>query len=456
VERRRVLLSAFACAPDWGGEPAVGWQWALALAQRHDVTVVTHERFRSRIEAALAQAPVAGLSFHFLGRRDTEARMQRRVDSQAHYLAWQYALRATVRALLAAQPHDLLHQLTWGTWRLPCRLQGLGVPLVLGPVGGGDDVPHRAWMRSWPRAERLRYAVRSGWIALGRFDPWAQAALRAATLVLTKTEATRRALPAPVQARAVQMLELGCHPVTATRRPAPPTPPAPPAAPAAPAALAPPTATPSTTATQSTTATPSTTPTTPSAARPLHLLFAGRLIGGKGVVHAVDATLMLAARGLPVSLRLVGRGRLERWLRQRVASSQTPEAVQFAGQLPHHQMAAAYADADLLVFPSWHDASGNVVAEALAAGLPVLCLDCAGPRAVVDTRCAEIVPTSPASEADLVADIAARIAALHADRDRLAALSAGAIQRARELAWPDQVRRSYELIETRLGWRAAA
>jgi len=37
----RVLISAYACEPDKGSEPGVGWNWALAAAEKHEVWVLT-------------------------------------------------------------------------------------------------------------------------------------------------------------------------------------------------------------------------------------------------------------------------------------------------------------------------------------------------------------------------------------------------------------------------------
>lgn len=419
---RRILLSAFACAPGWGGEPGVGWQWARSLARNHAVTVLTHERFRAHIEAAeaadAAQAapaatPAGQIRFCYLGRPGPEAQMQRQVDSHAHYLAWQFAARAQVRRLLAEQAHDLVHHLTWGSWRLPTHLGGLGAPLVIGPVGGGDDAP-AAWMKSWPRAERARYALRSAWTASGRWDPLACRALAQARLILAKTEATRQSLPAWAREKTRLALELGCP---------------------APASLA-----------------PQPAPLRPSLVRPLRLLYVGRLIGGKGVGYAVDATLALAAGGLPVHLRVVGQGRLGEWLRQRVARSAAPQAVTLAGACPFEQLPALYRSHDLLVFPSWHDSSGNVVAEALAHGLPVVCLDRAGPAAITDARCAVQLRGAGLEETGLVAALAAALADLAQDPARRARLAHGALQRAAELQWPQQVARVYADIETTLGW----
>jgi glycosyltransferase involved in cell wall biosynthesis len=51
----------------------------------------------------------------------------------------------------------------------------------------------------------------------------------------------------------------------------------------------------------------------------------------------------------------------------------------FLGSLPHDDVAAAMASADLFFFPSATDTFGNVVLEAQAAGLPVIVSDRGGP-----------------------------------------------------------------------------
>jgi glycosyltransferase involved in cell wall biosynthesis len=53
------------------------------------------------------------------------------------------------------------------------------------------------------------------------------------------------------------------------------------------------------------------------------------------------------------------------------------------GQLPRQDVLAALADADAMLFPSLHDSAPWAVAEACAAGLPVICVDLAGPPVLV-------------------------------------------------------------------------
>ena len=55
----------------------------------------------------------------------------------------------------------------------------------------------------------------------------------------------------------------------------------------------------------------------------------------------------------------------------------------FAGGVPHEQMPALYAGADLLVFPSVTDTFGMTVLEAQSCGLPALVSDVGGPQEIV-------------------------------------------------------------------------
>jgi glycosyltransferase involved in cell wall biosynthesis len=74
---------------------------------------------------------------------------------------------------------------------------------------------------------------------------------------------------------------------------------------------------------------------------------------------------------------IVGHGAEEGWLRERL-----PRAV-FTGVLRGEELATAYANMDLLVFPSHTDTFGNVVLEALASGVPAIVTPDGGPCTIV-------------------------------------------------------------------------
>jgi glycosyltransferase involved in cell wall biosynthesis len=107
-------------------------------------------------------------------------------------------------------------------------------------------------------------------------------------------------------------------------------------------------------------------------------LFAGRLIPWKGGV------LVLRAMSLLPEWRLVicGAGSDERRLRRLAERFGLQERVTFLGMVSRDEVASWMRRADVFLFPSLHDDAPFAVAEALAEGLPVVCLDHGGAAAI--------------------------------------------------------------------------
>lgn len=107
-------------------------------------------------------------------------------------------------------------------------------------------------------------------------------------------------------------------------------------------------------------------------------LFVGRLIVEKGVLDLLDAYASLAPQiRKEIGLVFVGDGAAKSELQRRAAAI-VPGSVQLAGFVQREELAALYALADALVFPTHTDPWGLVVNEAMACGLPVICSSAAG------------------------------------------------------------------------------
>ncbi|KAF4408877.1 glycosyltransferase [Streptomyces lycii] len=97
------------------------------------------------------------------------------------------------------------------------------------------------------------------------------------------------------------------------------------------------------------------------------VLFAGRADASKRVLVLAEAVRLLRAAGRPVHLVVAGTGPDT----GRIASL-LGDGVTLLGTLPQERLARVYAGCDLLAFPSRSETAGNVVAEAMACGLPVV------------------------------------------------------------------------------------
>jgi len=106
--------------------------------------------------------------------------------------------------------------------------------------------------------------------------------------------------------------------------------------------------------------------------------YVGRLSIEKNVALLIRVERELAAMGLAdIRFVIVGHGSEEAVLRAAL-----PQAG-FAGVFRGTELAQAYADMDVLVFPSHTDTFGNVVLEALASGVPAVVTGDGGPKYIV-------------------------------------------------------------------------
>jgi glycosyltransferase involved in cell wall biosynthesis len=106
--------------------------------------------------------------------------------------------------------------------------------------------------------------------------------------------------------------------------------------------------------------------------------FVGRMTVEKNVHMLADLERALIRAGLTnFRFLLAGQGAEEQWLRANL------KHAEFAGVLTGADLGRAYANMDVFVFPSKTDTYGNVVLEALSAGVPAVVSDVGGPRFIV-------------------------------------------------------------------------
>jgi glycosyltransferase involved in cell wall biosynthesis len=112
--------------------------------------------------------------------------------------------------------------------------------------------------------------------------------------------------------------------------------------------------------------------------QPFTIGYVGRLTVEKSVeVLAEIEHALLQAGERNFRFLIVGRGSSEPWLREHLSQAE------FTGVLAGEELATAYANMDVFVFPSKTDTFGNVVLEALASGVPAIVTDQGGPQFII-------------------------------------------------------------------------
>lgn len=387
ASRPRLLLSAYGYHPDQGSEPTVGWNRSLEATRVADVEVIAHDAGQQAAVAdAIAAHGVADrLRVHFLAHTRTEARLMALPGGYyPGYRRWQRRALAFARQRHAAAPFDLTHHASLVGYREPGDLWTLDVPFVWGPVGGTQNTPSAyLWDGGLRMAlgEGLRSVLNT--IQL-RASLRVRRAAAASAAILAANEQVRRELQAALGVAPRVLLETGIREVHAPRRWADRAP------------------------------------------GPFRVVWAGETLHRKGLHLALRALVALRARGLDIELRVLGDG----------ADADTlagVPGVDFRGWVTRAQVFEAYREADALAFTSLRDTSGNVVLEAMAAGLPVVYLDHQGARDMGSPEAGIPVPVTTPAES--VAGLVAGLRALATDAARYDRLSAGAVEQARRFLW---------------------
>ena len=109
------------------------------------------------------------------------------------------------------------------------------------------------------------------------------------------------------------------------------------------------------------------------------MLYSGRITREKGVELLAETFLAARARDERLHLMVAGGGPEQ----ERLASLLGAHAS-FLGWLEGAELAQAYADADVFLFPSSTDTFGQVILEAQASGLPVVAVAEGGPLSLIE------------------------------------------------------------------------
>ena len=141
------------------------------------------------------------------------------------------------------------------------------------------------------------------------------------------------------------------------------------------------------------------------------MLFLGRLSRKKGLDLMVEAFTQVAAQAPEAYLLIVGpdeEGWTER-IRQSACANNLQGRIKLTGLLLDEERLAAFADADLFALTSFSENFGMSVAEAMAAGLPVLVSDQVGiSSAIKRAGAGAVVPLDVRAIADAMADLLRR------------------------------------------------
>ena len=112
--RKKILVSAYACEPEHGSEPGVGWNWLTQIAVNHDVTVITKENNRLYLDQGIIDNPLLSITPVYVAvPRWLSFWKKKQRGVRTYYYLWQFFAYLQARKLNRQNKFDLAHHVTF-------------------------------------------------------------------------------------------------------------------------------------------------------------------------------------------------------------------------------------------------------------------------------------------------------------------------------------------------------
>lgn len=408
MKKLKILVSCYACGPNWGSEIGMGWNWTQSLGKKVDLTVITEKTFEKEIEETYRDKKrnknLAPIIFQYV---DIGPSARERGWNQGDwsfyfdYRSWQWKVYQLARILHQKEKYDLVHQLNMTGYREPGFLWKLTAPFVWGPIGGHMQMP-LAYLSILGVKDSLKNIIRNivNYLQM-RFQPRVLKAMEKASLLIACTPEDENAIGRIHGKRAELIIETGkvnikpYHHVFNTRR-------------------------------------------------SLEVLWSGKFFPRKALPLALRA-IKEASLYCPLKLTVIGSGPCEaRWKRE-ANELGISEKITWLGKVPHEIALKVTRNSDLLLFTSLMEGTPHVVLEALSFGLPVICHDAFGFGVAVNETCGLKVPLqSPELSSKGFAEALIK---LKTQKGLITRLSNGAFKRAQELSYDKKAQQVVDLYQ---------
>ncbi|MEL7534968.1 MAG: glycosyltransferase family 4 protein [Bacteroidota bacterium] len=382
---KNILISAYACEPNVGSEPGVGWNWVMDLSETYEeVHVVTRSEDRYvdadgvkkarpsklNIEEEMKKLPTLNhIHFHYFDLPQWISNLERTIVGDIlNVHIWEFFLFFFLKKRFNKNEFAVAQKVTIVSHRYPSSIWYFAKRYIHGPIAGGENFPLKL-LPIFDSKNKLKEIVRRAFQYVPMFNPLVWLTLAKAETIIPVTYDTASILPKRFQPKCdvKQAISLSHESFTKGGQ---------------------------------------LSGMDASQNAPLALLFVGKLMAWKGIILVLNALKTLKSE-IPVVLNVVGDGPEKSAFQQYVSEHELP--VNILGKKKRTELPDYYASHDLFVFPSLRDSGGFVVLEAQANDLPCLVLDLGGPFVNHIPEKDIVIYTKNKTPEDLANDIARAI-----------------------------------------------
>lgn len=373
----KLLISAYACRPNMGSEPAVGWNWILELSKYHQLTVLTNFTNQSHIEEfERYNGKIPNIHFVYVrpNKKFTFWYKEWQRFERIYYFMWQKKALRVATELSRNERFDAVQHLTYVTCIMPTYMYKLNIPFIYGPISGGERIPGVIKLPMTGK-EKLIEVIRQLTLLIPKISVNTRRAFRHADKIIVVTNDTKRLIPKKYKSKiivcqAISLSDSYFNTLVPQKH----------------------------------------------NSKNVKILIAGRMLAWKGFNLGIDAVIEALNKGAHIDLTILGAedNNFCNYLKSK-AGSYLGNQIHFVKRIAYDKMTDFYDQFDILLNCSLRDSGCLVVMEGMGRGLPVICVNTGGPAVNTDNTCA--IKINPAPYKRLVSELAEAIIFLSANED---------------------------------------
>ena len=349
AKMHKILVSAYGCEPNKGSEPGVGWHWVMEMARTQELWVITRSNNRVSIESCLTEVDRGRIHFVYYDTPDYIKKFKRKEKGlYPYYFLWQIGAYQKAKRLVSEISFDYCMHLTFGSMWMPTFMYRIPLPFIWGPIGGGEKVPFH-FIKTLPLRSRFVQYARYILIRSVRLNPFFILPARKAKAIIARTEDSKAIFPPKFLHKVTVCLETGMSEDILKHN-----------------------------------------QITPYGERPdiLKLVCVGRLVALKNMNIAIQAFAEARKKFDNINFTIVGEGPFKKQLVLLAKKLNVYDHIQFLGSVNQEKATSIMREGDIFLFPSLKEGGSWALMEAMAIGLPIICLDTSGMHIITDDNCA--------------------------------------------------------------------
>ncbi len=352
----KILLSAYACEPGKGSEPRLGWMWVTYLSKRHEVWVITRANNKPLIEDELRKNPTTKANFLYYDLPPWIRFWKKgRRGYHLYYYLWQVGIYFKFKDFIKRMDFHIIQHITFGNNWQPSFLSLINKSFIWGPVGG-ENTPWKIF-KILPLRAKIKEAFRETMRFIGHhFDPFVRLTAKRAKLILdTSSRWAHSPYPKKERSKIVKFSQNGISPeelpfsldkILETKE-----------------------------------------------RGTFRIVFIGEFVHWKGILFVAEALKDFAAK-VDNGWEAILAGYGPEFKRVKKMLENLGDRIKMPGKISMQEVWNTLRDSHVFIYPSFHHGQSTIIMQAMACGLPVICIEGDATAETVEEGAGIVVPLS--------------------------------------------------------------